>query len=473
MAAAASPDRRSIAIDLLGALWVLPFHGGEAKRITPELIEARQPTWSPDSQSIAFQGYDDGAWHIYVIPRDGGEAKAITNGLFDDREPVWSHDGSRIAFSSDRYGGITTIWTVVVSSGEVKQLSPRDGWMTWSPNDQEVTFVSADAGTAARGRTHRRDLGGELGRPRAADRHHVKDEGCRRPRRDPAGTTLVYVAGGALRMSRDRNVQLAASSQDVFPFKPQWLGSGEVLYTANGHIWRHGLGMRGSRNGVEATIDGPTGVGVVPFTAKVSLQRSTYAIAHRALEPAGPQKLTGIVSPVISPDGHAIAFTAMGDLWILPSGGQPCRSPTMRPWSSIRHQSPDSTRARLRERSRRTHGSLGSRSARQPDVTADRGARRRLGPRLVARRQPHRLPPRSPDADHDRPSARSTPLRLPAVDAWGIGTSDVVRRRQLDRGRQPLPVLEPLPRRAQPDCGVFRDHERHVVVGDRRRAFGW
>jgi len=347
MAAAASPDRRSIAIDLVGALWVLPFHGGEAKRITPEFLEARQPTWSPDSQSIAFQGYDDGAWHIYVIPRDGGEAKAITNGLFDDREPVWSHDGSRIAFSSDRYGGITTIWTVVVSSGEVKQLSPRDGWMpTWSPNDQEVTFISADAGH----RGARQDASPGLWavsldgreRPIVTD---VKDEGMPSAAAwDPAGATLVYVAGGALRMSRGRSVQLAPALQDVFPFKPQWLGSGEVLYTANGHIWRHGLGTRGSRNGVEATIDGPTGVGVVPFTAKVSLHRSTYAIAHRALEPVGPQKLTGIVSPVVAPDGRAIAFTAMGDLWILPSGGQPIQVTNDAAVELDPAWSPDSTR---------------------------------------------------------------------------------------------------------------------------------
>ena len=34
MAAVASPDRRSIAVDFLGALWVLPVGGGEAKRIT-------------------------------------------------------------------------------------------------------------------------------------------------------------------------------------------------------------------------------------------------------------------------------------------------------------------------------------------------------------------------------------------------------------------------------------------------------
>jgi hypothetical protein len=47
-----APDRRSIAIDLLGGIWILPASGCEAKRITPELLEARQPTWSPDGKSI-------------------------------------------------------------------------------------------------------------------------------------------------------------------------------------------------------------------------------------------------------------------------------------------------------------------------------------------------------------------------------------------------------------------------------------
>ena len=310
MAAAASPDRRSIAIDLLGGIWILPYRGGEARRITPELLEARQPAWSPDGRSLAFQGYDDGAWHIYVIGRDGGDARAITSGLFDDREPAWSHDGSRIAFSSDRYGGITTIWTVAVASGDLHQLSTRDGWMpTWSPNDQEVTFVSNDAG-ARSGRDARPGLYAVSaeGRERSIATGR-ENESITSAAWDPAGEKLAYVANGELKLTGERgSVTLAGELQDVFPFKPQWVGANELLYTAGGRIWRHTPGAR---------------LAAVPFTAKVTLQRSTFTIAHRELEPAEPQPVTGIVNPVVAPDGRAIAFVAMGDLFVLPAGESP------------------------------------------------------------------------------------------------------------------------------------------------------
>src|SRR5262245_52339600 len=66
MSAAPAPDGRSIAIDLAGGIWILPMSGGDARQITPDDLEARNPSWSPDSQSIAFQGFDtDGVWHIY------------------------------------------------------------------------------------------------------------------------------------------------------------------------------------------------------------------------------------------------------------------------------------------------------------------------------------------------------------------------------------------------------------------------
>ena len=94
---AASPDGHTLAIDLLGSLWTVPGQGGAAKRITDELLEAHQPSFSPDGKQIVFQGfYDADGWDIWIIAPDGSGAKRITSGPYDDMEPEWSHDGTRI-----------------------------------------------------------------------------------------------------------------------------------------------------------------------------------------------------------------------------------------------------------------------------------------------------------------------------------------------------------------------------------------
>ena len=306
MSAVMSPDGRWIAFDLVGRLWIMPARGGDAKALTPMLLEARQPTWSPDSESIAFQGYDDGAWHIYVIPRDGGAARALTSGESDDREPSWAHRGTRIAFSSDRAGGIVTPWEVDAASGDVRPLSKRDGWMpAWSPNDREITVVSQDRiGRNGEPIPERERHPGLWGISPDGDRLIVDATNGPLPTgaawsRD--GTQIAYTEGSALHLGETR----ISSTEDVFPFKPQWISDTDVLYTADGHIKRRSL-VRDA---------------IVPFTATVTLQRASYTIAHRTLEPRGPQTLSGIVSPVVSPDGRSIAFVALGDLWIQRIGG--------------------------------------------------------------------------------------------------------------------------------------------------------
>ena len=80
MAAALSPDGRTLMIDLQGSLWTLPATGGPAKRVTDEYLDARQPAWAPDNRRVAFQGYADGVWHHLRHERRRHGLRAITTG---------------------------------------------------------------------------------------------------------------------------------------------------------------------------------------------------------------------------------------------------------------------------------------------------------------------------------------------------------------------------------------------------------
>ena len=78
MAAALSPDGRTIVIDLLGALWTLSADGGAAKRILEDGYDAHLPAWSPDGRQIAFQAYRSSTWAIWTVGVDGSGLRQVT-----------------------------------------------------------------------------------------------------------------------------------------------------------------------------------------------------------------------------------------------------------------------------------------------------------------------------------------------------------------------------------------------------------
>jgi Tol biopolymer transport system component len=127
MSVAASPDGKSLAMDLQGSIWVLPAAGGEAHRVTDLFNDARQPAWTADGKSIVFFAYRDGGYHLWSVSPDGTGQRQITRGMFDEREPAVSHDGTHIAFSSDRGNPLGSDYNIFVQdlrSGEVRQLLP-------------------------------------------------------------------------------------------------------------------------------------------------------------------------------------------------------------------------------------------------------------------------------------------------------------------------------------------------------------
>lgn len=75
---AISPDGTTICFSYMSDLWLVPFEGGEAKRITVTDGNDYGPVFSPDGTKIAFNSTRDGYTNMYVIPATGGKAECIS-----------------------------------------------------------------------------------------------------------------------------------------------------------------------------------------------------------------------------------------------------------------------------------------------------------------------------------------------------------------------------------------------------------
>jgi len=130
-----SPDGKSILFDLLGDLYIMPIHGGEAKALTHSVAWEMQARFSPNGKQIAFTSDQGGGDNIWVMDIDGTNQKQVTKEDFRLlNSPAWSPDGQYIAakkhFTSKRSLGAGEIWLYHVSGGSGLQLNER-------PNDQK------------------------------------------------------------------------------------------------------------------------------------------------------------------------------------------------------------------------------------------------------------------------------------------------------------------------------------------------
>ena len=75
---AISPDGKSVCFSYLSDLWIVPFDGVEAKRLTSTIGNDFNPVFSPDGKFITFNSDRDGWNCIYQIPAAGGTAKSIS-----------------------------------------------------------------------------------------------------------------------------------------------------------------------------------------------------------------------------------------------------------------------------------------------------------------------------------------------------------------------------------------------------------
>jgi Tol biopolymer transport system component len=315
-----SPDQKTMLADFQGMIYTLPIAGGYAKQITSPLVEASHPVWSPKASLVAIQSYAGGTFHIWTMKPDGSMLKQITFGHGDDREPRFSPDGKTIAFDSDRdFKGSYDIWTVQLATGKLTQVThaPDDEYEPyWSPDGKSLIFID---GIGIQGKSIESiDLATRsqhtiLSVPANAGR-------IESPSYSPDGSKLAYImfTGVGMFMNEAHLVVTSADGKtpiytgkaiDAFPFSPVWLSSSKLIYTGDGKIITTDL---------DAKAENP-----IAFTALIPTVRPLYKYKQYDFDGSPTKQVLGIYAPALSPDGKQVAFVALNQLYIMPIGGKP------------------------------------------------------------------------------------------------------------------------------------------------------
>lgn len=158
-----SPDGRWIAFVLHGdkgsaEIQVMPAEGGEPRDVTSAGSKNGKsfPSWSPDSQRLAYVESKDLTLNVRVVNPDGSNTRKITDNVYTNAFPMWSPDGQRIAFVSSREGTRTEmargdIYVMNADGSGAVNLTrhpDEDNYPAWSADGQRIYFVSLRDGHA-------------------------------------------------------------------------------------------------------------------------------------------------------------------------------------------------------------------------------------------------------------------------------------------------------------------------------------
>lgn len=127
-------------------VYILPFEGGEPRKITPE-----GPSYlhgiSPDGKEIAYCAFrgPDSEQDVYVMPVKGGKEVRLTDAPGLDDGPEYSPDGKHIWFNSVRTGRMQ-VWRMDKNGKHQTQMTFDEDMNSWfphiSPDGEKVVYIA-------------------------------------------------------------------------------------------------------------------------------------------------------------------------------------------------------------------------------------------------------------------------------------------------------------------------------------------
>ncbi len=145
-------------------VWLVPSAGGEPRLVTPGRYDEHSIAWAPDSRRLAFVSDrssdpdDTFANDIFVVDVTTGALQRITDTPSAEFSPTWSPDGQWIAFegwirpnnTKDSPAEDAKGYVVAAGGGVPRRIAPaldrRVTEVTWHPTGRSILFSAADRG---------------------------------------------------------------------------------------------------------------------------------------------------------------------------------------------------------------------------------------------------------------------------------------------------------------------------------------
>ena len=331
-----SPDGQTIVFDLLGDLYTLPIAGGTATRLLGGLAFDAQPRWSPDGKKVVFISDRSGGDNVWTLSLDLKDTTQITQGntaLYVS--PAWTPDGKYIVVS--RAGGLGAaaklqMYHVDGGSGlpVIREPAPfKTLGAAFTPDGRYIWFAGRNGDWQYNAILPQYELGRYDRETGEFIRMTTRYGSAFRPAISPDGKWLVYGtrwhAETGLRI-RDlgtgeerwlaypvqRDEQESRATLDVLPGYSFTPDSRSIVVSYGGEIWR-------------VPVDG-SAAAKIPMSVPVRLDIGPEVKFTYHVDTAATLTARQIRSPVASPDGKRIVFTALDRLYVadLP-GGTPRR----------------------------------------------------------------------------------------------------------------------------------------------------